>query len=72
MKNSEYYESALRDGKKELPRQTHVLNGLKQIHKQLKSQGYQPLDSLEIVISEWETRRGSIKGAIMRLEDLVK
>ena len=72
MKKAEYYESALRDSKKELVRQTHVVNGLKNIHKQLESQGYQPLDSLDSVITEWETRRSYIKGAIKRLEALVK
>ena len=72
MKKAEYYESALRDGKKELLRQKHVLNGLKNIHKKLESLGYQPLDALDSVITEWETRRSSIKGAIKRLEELVK
>lgn len=72
MKKAEYYQSALSDSKKELVRQTQVVNGLKDMRKVLESRGYQPLDPLDSVISEWETRRSYIKGAVKRLEELVK
>jgi hypothetical protein len=72
MKKAEYYESTLKDLKKEQGRETQVLKGLNEIHNQLQCQGYQPLDPLENVIQELETRRGEVKGAIKRIEELVK
>jgi hypothetical protein len=71
MKKAEYYGNALKDIKKELSHQTHVVSGLKDIYKQLESQGYKPLDPLDSVIKDWESRRGYIKGTIKRLEELV-
>jgi hypothetical protein len=72
MKKAEYYESTLKDLKKELVRQKDLINSLNDMHNQLACQGYEPLDPLDDVISEWETRRSYTKGAIKRLEELVK
>jgi hypothetical protein len=72
MKKAEYYESTLKDLKKEQGRETQRLKGLNEMRDQLQCQGYQPLDPLEGVIKELETRRGEVKGAIKRLEALVK
>jgi hypothetical protein len=72
MKKAEYYESTLKDLKKEQGRETQTLKGLNEIHDHLQRQRYQTLDPLEGVIKELETRRGEVKGAIKRLEDLVK
>jgi prefoldin subunit 5 len=72
MKKSEYYESTLKDLKKEQGRETQTLKSLHEIHDHLQRQRYKSIDRLEGVIKELETRRGEVKGAIKRLEELVK
>ena len=72
MKKAKYYESTLKDLKKEQGRETQTLKGLNEIRDHLQRQRYQPLDRLESVIQELEARRGEVKGAIKRLEALVK
>jgi hypothetical protein len=72
MKKAEYYASTLNDLKTELTRQSRVLGGLRAIRKQLEAEEYEPLDSLDTVIAEWETRRNFNKQYIKGLEGLVK
>ena len=72
MKKTEYYENTLRDLKKEQGRETQVIKGLNDMHNHLENQGYRPLDSLESVIKEIETRRSEVKSAIKRIEELIK
>lgn len=72
MKKAEYYESTLKDLKKENGREAQTLKGLIEIRDHLQRQRYQALDPLEGVIKEMETRRGEVKGAIKRLEETIK
>jgi hypothetical protein len=72
MKKQEYYAGTLADLKKEATRQTKLLKGLNDILTQLECQGYQPLDALEDVIKDLEERRTTVRGAVKRVEALIK
>ncbi len=72
MKKKEYFESTLKDLKKELKRQTKLIGGLNDIRHQLECQGYEPLDPLDGVIKDLEERRKMVRAAVKRIEALVK
>jgi len=71
MNKRAYYEESLAALKKELRQESHTINALNDILGKLRNTRYQPLDSLEGVIADLESRRGTIKEAITKLESLL-
>jgi hypothetical protein len=72
MKKQEYLETTLKDLKKEISRQNKLISGLNEMRQQLECQGYAPLDPLDDVIKDIEGRRKTVRGAVQRIEVLVK
>ena len=72
MKKAEYYESMMKDLKKEQGLEAQLLKSLNDIHKHLENQGYQPLDQLEGLIQDLNVRRTYIKTVVKSIEEAEK
>ncbi len=72
MKKKEYYESTLKDLKKELTRQNKLISGLTGIRQQLEGDKYQPIEPLDDVLKDLDERRKTVRGAVKRIEEMVK
>jgi bacterioferritin (cytochrome b1) len=67
--NQEYYQKSLTALQAELAHDTKVINGLKKALKKLQSDDWKPLDSLEEVMAERESKMDFLKRTIKKIED---
>jgi hypothetical protein len=72
MKQNEYYAEMLRDLREELDHETILINGLKKALYKLQREEWKPLNFLEEVIAERETRKDSVTRAIKKIEEVTK
>jgi bacterioferritin (cytochrome b1) len=69
--NREYYKKSLAALQTELAHDTKVINGLKKALNKLQSDNWKPLDSLEEVMAERESKRDFLKRTINKIEDVL-
>ena len=69
MNQQEYYESSLKYFKGELEHEITVIKDLKKLFKKAEQEGWEPLDSLGEVISEWEAKRDYLVSTIKVIEE---
>jgi|APLow6443716910_1056828.scaffolds.fasta_scaffold709689_1 hypothetical protein len=68
MNQQEYYDSSLKYFNNELEREAKVITSLKKFYNRAKKEGWEPLDFMEEIIAEWETKRDYLISATRVVE----
>ena len=69
MNQREYYDSALKYFDSEMQHETKVIKDLNKLLKKAKQEGWEPLVSLEQIISEWKAKRDYLGSAKQVVEE---